>query len=655
MDIKERIDRFFEYNNSRMRKSVNFKESKACLLFKIVPFLLHSNAPDLPGYIDEPDCCYGIHFFKPEKEISADIFQRYFPSSTALRSSSTSPFSKKPFIHSLKTIGSIGTVAQTEKSDCDYWVSVSFDELGDRGLAQLEQKFKLIEAWAEAQGHEIYFFPMDIVQTKENSFQSRTDEESAGSAIKLLLKDELFRTHVLVAGKMPLWWLIPPGLSDSEYKAFVNQLPESSKINLNNFVDLGYISNLPKQEIFGACLWQMNKALDSPFKSVIKFAYLELLLSDKPESIVLFSDRIKTLVTYPEKLPNKSVALAIDEIDPYLLMAKEIVAFYQNKKSVKKRDDFIRSCFFLKTLEGRESQKKLTDGSNHLKTTTELMEDWGLLPDNTQHYLNYRHWTYKDLIKEGTKVHEYLIETYKKLRWYLRTFAKEKKELTITEQDIAVLGRKLFTFHEKKPNKIDYINSLSRQAMEQLDITIHVARLSGTDYFFAFQGEYDHNTIKSKKDYIIKREDDPIKLLTWMMVNGILTKSSKLHLTKNYLPVDLTDLQILVDKIINTFPLVNFSHISADQLLKSEIIMQALAIINFEKAPVRGAKKIKSTVISLNSYGEYFVENYETIPQYKNALRTLLTQHEISRWNHNLDIFIIPQPELHALQTLLDS
>jgi adenylate cyclase class 1 len=309
----------------------------------------------------------------------------------------------------------------------------------------------------------------------------------------------------------------------------------------------------------------------------------------------------------------------------------------------------------LKTLEGRESQKKLADGSSHIRTITKLMEDWDLLPADSKHYLNYHYWTHKDLLSAGTKVHEYLIATYKKLRWYLRTIANEKSGLTITEQDIAVLGRKLFTFHEKKPNKIEYINSLSRQAMEQLDITLHVARLSGKDFFFAFQGDHDHKTIKDNKDYIIKREEEPIKLLTWLMVNGILTKQTKLHLTKNYLPVNLPDLQALVDKLIETFPQVTFSHISADQLLKGEIIVQALAIINFEKAPVRGSKKIKSTMISLNSYGEYFVHNYETITQYKNALRTLLTQHEVSRWNKNLEIFIIPQPEHHALQTQLEA
>jgi len=654
MSIKQKIDRYLEYNTSRIQKAVNFKESTASLLFRVIPFLLHSNAPDLPGYIDEPDCCYGIHLLTPEKLMPRDLFQRFFPESSALRSDTPSPYPQKAFIHSLTTIGSIGTIAQTEKSDCDYWVSVSFDELGDQGLSQLERKCKMIEQWANDLGYNLFFFPMDITQTRENSFESRADEESAGSAIKLLLKDELFRTHILVAGKMPLWWLIPPGLTNDQYKAYVDQLAEKEKLNFNNFIDLGYLSNLPKAEIFGACLWQMNKALDSPFKSVIKFAYLELLLSDKQQSMKLFSDKIKMLVTFQELLPDNEVALAVDKIDPYLLMAKEIVSFYQKEETDQKRDDFIRACFFLKTLESRGSQKKIADGNSRIKATTRLMEDWDLLPSDSKHYLNYHHWTYKDLLMAGTKVHEYLIETYKKLRWYLRTIAKEKSGLTITEQDIAVLGRKLFTFHEKKPYKIDYINSLSRQAMEQLDITLHVARLSGEDFFFAFQGEHNHQTIKNNKDHIIKREKDPIKLLTWLMVNGIITKRTQIHLTKNYLPIHLHDLQVVVDKLIETFPQVTFSHISADQLLKGENIVQALAIINFEKAPVRGAKKIKSTIISLNSYGEYFVQSYETITQYKNTLLTLLTQHEISRWNKNLEVFIVPQPELHALQTLLE-
>ena len=107
--------------------------------------------------------------------------------------------------------------------------------------------------------------------------------------------------------------------------------------------------------------------------------------------------------------------------------------------------------------------------------------------------------------------------------------------------------------------------------------------------------------------------------------------------------------------MISAFPLIKFTHISASQLLAPEVIIRALAVINFEKQPVRGAKNIKSTIISTNSYGEYFIHDYATMGQYKSALRVLLTKHEISRWYNNLTVFIPPQPELHALQSLLNS
>ncbi len=655
MNIREKIDRFLAYNTSRKLKAVKFKEAKAAFLFKIIPFLLHCNYEDLPGFIDDEGSPYGIYHFNPQKLITKELFQRYFPYSTSLRKETKSPFPSTPYIHSLKTIGSIGTIAQTEKSDCDYWVSVRFSEFGEGQLKKLEEKCKAIEKWAAKFGNEIYFFLMDIDQTRENSYEARAEEESAGSAIKLLLKDELFRTHILVAGKIPLWWLIPPGLTDTEYKSFVLELPKKEKINLASFVDLGYISNLPKSEIFGACLWQMNKALDSPFKSVLKFAYLEQLLGNKEQNLNLFSDKIKLLVTYTENISKDTEALDIDEIDPYLLMAKELVAFYQHDNSAKTRSEFIRSCLFLKTLEGIESHKKLGGSQKYLQSTMELMEDWDLMPNDVSHYLNFQYWKHKTLIEEGAKVHEYLIGTYKRLRWYLRVFEKEDTGLTITEHDIAVLGRKLFTFHEKKENKIDYAKSLSRDIMARSDITIHVARLEGTDYFFAFQGRHDNNTIKENKDSIIKRENHLIRLITWLIINGILTEKTNLHLTKNYLPIDLSDIQSLVETITSTFPKISFSHISADQLLKREVIEQVLAIINFQKDPVRGSKKINSTIISINSYGEYFVHDYGTLTQYKNALRSLLTMHEVSRWNNNLETFIPPQPELHHLKTMLEA
>ncbi|MBU0484375.1 MAG: class I adenylate cyclase [Proteobacteria bacterium] len=651
----EKVKKYQAYNRNRKIKAINFNEAKATIFFKVIPYLLHCNYPDLPGYVEDENCPFGIHLFTPEKMVDAEQFRKFFPTSTAMDQRTPSPFPVKPCIHSLKTIGSVGTIAQTEKSDCDYWLSIRRNELGPGGLILLEQKCHAIEQWALIKEVEVHFFLMDIEQTRDNSFKSDTDQESAGSALKILLKDELFRTHILVAGKMLLWWIIPPGLSETGYRKYVNDLAKSGEINQNNFIDLGYLTNIPKAEIFGACLWQMNKALDSPFKSVIKFAYLELLLQDDKQSLPLFSDKVKCMVTFPESLKDKKEgALKISQVDPYLLLAREIVAFYQLGQQKQKRANLIRECLFLKALEGMTSQggKKAEGEDSRLQETMALMKDWHLLPANHEHFFKLMSWRYPDLIKFGAKVHDFLIETYKRLRWTFKTF-EDETAVAISERDIAVLGRKLFTFYEVKPNKIEYIRSLSRDAMSQKDITFHISRYKEQDYYYAFQGEHDNTSVKDKTDLIIKREETLIALITWLMANGILTKKTRLHLTKNFLPISLADIQHLVEVILSTFPPVNFSHISADQLLQREKTIRALAVINLNKHQVKGAKNLESTIISTNSYGEYFVHDFTTITQLKNAIRVLLTKHYVSRWNNNLEIFIPPQPEQHVLKSMV--
>ncbi|MDF1615554.1 class I adenylate cyclase [Desulfurivibrio dismutans] len=656
MGLKEKIARYRRYNEERIAKSVLLNPHKSNIIFAAVPYLLHVNHPDLPGYICDPGAPGGICNYDPAAAFSFELFHRFFPGQSVPRGEEKVQPGNLCAVRSLMTIGSVGTIGQSDKSDCDYWVSVHRSQLGDKGMELMAEKCAAIEAWTAKKGVETHFFLMDIEETRENRFASAAEEESAGTSLKILLKDELFRTHVLVAGKPLLWWFMPPGLEEAQYHGLVKRLVRERKINPDDYVDLGCVASIPKEEIFGACLWQMNKALDSPFKSVIKFAYLELLLQQRQSSPALFSDKIKRLVTYPEKLPNRMEMLDLGEIDPYLLLAREIIAFYQQAEEQLMRQwaDLIRECLFLKTLEMVESQKqaKLGEKSHHQAIMTQ-MEAWDIMPANRQHFLNFRYWQYRDLLTFGTRVHGYLAETYKRLR---RVFKEIDPEvgLTISERDIATLGRKLFTFYETKPHKIDYIRSVSRYHMAMEDITIHITKYEERFFYYAFQGELAHYTIREQVGAAIRRDDHLIRLITWLMVNGILARHTKLHLTKNFLPIDLADIQILTDKMLDTFPLVDFSKIPPQHLVEQENILRALVVVNFFKEPVKGSKTLPSTIISENSYGEYFLHDYNTLAQLKNALLTLLTRHYVSRWNNNLTVFIPSQDEISTIKTMLE-
>ncbi|MDR9502194.1 MAG: class I adenylate cyclase [Desulfurivibrionaceae bacterium] len=645
--MNDKIKRYQFYNRSRKERAIQFNARSSTLFFKVIPFLLHCNYPDLPGFIDDPDCKYGIYHFQPDRFLDSSLFRRYFPESTALSIKTPSPYASAPYIHSLKTIGSIGTIAQTAKSDCDYWVSVRYADLGEKGEELLTRKCRLISAWAKKKGFEAHFFLMDIEQTRENRFTSHAEEESAGSALKLLLKDELFRTHILVAGKMLLWWLIPPGLSHDAYLQHVRKLVADG-LNMENYIDLGYLSGIPRAEIFGACLWQLNKALDSPFKSVIKFAYLELLLN-KADTLPFFSSKIVRMVTFPELLPEGEPHLELTAIDPYLLLARDLVAFYQQTSAVYKDDNLIRECLFLKTLEGMKSQQK----GPQLQRTMDLMSSWNLLPPHMEDFLHISTWGYNELLAAGVEVHNYLLSTYKRLRLLIAAAEQQGVEHTITQRDISVLGRKLFTFYENKPHKIEYIRSLSRDIMCQKAITFHITRSEGKISFYAFQGEQSSDSIRQNRELQIRRETNIITLIAWLVVNGILQKSTEIHLADNLLQIHLPDIQALADQLILQFPLINFSKITATELLKKERIIQALAVINFLKLPIRGEKELHSSIITVNNYGEHTIHHYTTLTQLKNAFRQLLTSHYVSRWNHNLEVFIPTQPEKYYIEEMI--
>lgn len=648
--MKSKIDAFIKYNIARLRKARQFDKAKADFLFKLVPLLLHVNHPELPGFLEDEDSPCGIFGLVPQKIVTPELYETHFPFAPPLEQLSSCTRSVAA-IQSLKTIGSIGTIAQSQKSDCDFWVSIHAQQLGKRALDQLDEKCRTIEQWAQSLGIEAHFFLMDIKQTRENSFESSADEESAGSSLKLLLKDELFRTHILVAGKALLWWLIPPGLNEEQYLAYADKLLGSGKLNNDFFIDLGYISDIPNAEIFGACLWQMNKALDSPFKSVIKFAYLELLLNRQQKSLPLFSDRIKCLVTYPEKLPpQQQMELSIEEVDPYLLLARDIITFYRKKASNPEEAEFISRCFFLKTLEGMKMQRQGRQRTT--KDMLELMEKWQMLPADYEELLTLKDWKFRQLAALGNAVHQYLIDTYKRLRKIFRKF-QNKGQWTITERDIAVLGRKLFTFYEKKPDKIDFLRSISRDSMGLEEITIHVARAKDHNLFLALQGKHNNQSVQANADMILRREKSLIPLLVWLWINGLLHAETKLYMTKVFIPLALPDIEELVKAMQTSLPSVDFAHISGEQLLQPERIMQALVVVNLEKQPVKGNKKLSSTIITVNSYGEFFVNDYETASQLKNALGQLLTRHYISRWKNNLHFFIPSQPEQRHIQSML--
>ena len=115
---------FINYNIKRMQDLIRNLSPQKRKLFKRIPFFLHVNSKKFPGYVEKPTCPYGIVGFHEsgfwklslklggidEKEIRPYLSNRYH-------------------ILGLYLMGSSGTLAQSEKSDFDYWVLIDTSRL----------------------------------------------------------------------------------------------------------------------------------------------------------------------------------------------------------------------------------------------------------------------------------------------------------------------------------------------------------------------------------------------------------------------------------------------------------------------------------------------------------------------------------------------
>ncbi len=83
------------------------------LIYLVVPRLLHVHQEGLPGYFEgDPPC--GIHNFSLDKEAQIAA-EKLFPAIIIRRNPNLNPV-----IHTALLMGSVGSIAQTKKSDLDY-------------------------------------------------------------------------------------------------------------------------------------------------------------------------------------------------------------------------------------------------------------------------------------------------------------------------------------------------------------------------------------------------------------------------------------------------------------------------------------------------------------------------------------------------------
>lgn len=567
--------------------------AKASEFFDILPLLLHSEFFDhaIGLYPAAPPC--RVTAYQPCHSALA-LARRYFPTAAL----PDERIDAVP-IEAIYTIGSLGTVAQSEDSDIDYWLCCALSQLAEQDVEGLQQKCEAIQDWAAQEfGLEVHFFLMDSKRVRENNFGA-SDNESSGTAQAAMLKEEFYRTAVHVAGKKPVWWLAPPGADQAGYDEAMRRLASSEAAE--RFLDLGHVPKIPVGEFFGASLWQIVKAIKSPFKSIMKFGLLEKYIARQGKTDLLLCDRLKAnLLGGHDDLWR---------IDPYVVLFLEVAEYYADRGETQ-TVDLIKMSFLLKShvageafapgipsrAEERSMRRFFTRGIGARKLA---FTDLGIAHD----------WSLARMLEVGERVNAFILNTYLRVR-EMQQKQPQSARANIDPHDLTKLGRKIFAVFAPRKHKIDRLGFVkTNSAMIGLLALAAEKRRGGGQAFVAQGGQVDPRTRRAET-VEIKRGRDLCWLVAFIEANGLFVPGVTIKTDFTLSPVIPRDVEELLQALAAFFPHAETFETNIEEGLSPERVTRALFVLNLTLPRETPRIRQVSLVYSTN-WGEMFCQTVD--------------------------------------------
>lgn len=619
--------RYLTLNQGRLERAMEGLSSRQQQVLTLLALFFHVNHPLLPGYVSGATPA-GVANFEPDAQLLAEAqrLTRSF-SYKARRGNPPQP------IHGLYLMGSLGTLAQAEQSDMDVWVCHAAD-LTENELTELRKKCQLLEIWAASQGAEAHLFliePQGFVQGERDSQLSSDD---CGTTQHYLLLDEFYRTAIWLAGRTPLWWLVPV-YEEQRYCQYIETLLSKRFVRAEDHLDLGHLAHIPPGEFVGAGLWQLFKGIESPYKSVLKLLLTEVYASEHPQ-VQCLSLQFKKAV-----FANR---LDLDELDPYMMVYRRIEQYLQGRGE-HQRLELVRRSLYLKVNKKLSGLPRQRSASWQRALLQRLSQEWGwderqlaLLDSRSQ-------WKVRQVAVERRELVAELNYSYR----FLCQFARNQNATSrIDQRDLSVLGRRLYAAFERRAGKVEFINPGIAPDLAEDTLTL-VQSPNRKEPGQTHWGLYNGNLGVHEWEHFapIKRCRELLELLTWAHRNGVIDSTTRLALHPGTSDLSEYELFNLLSSLQQSVPLP-LPRVSDQRLLQPSVADEVLLLVNVGIDPLQHHRDLNVLMttertdslsyagvrenlvltldqVTLNSWNEVQVQRYDSEHALLRCLRDYLS------------------------------
>lgn len=550
---------FTLYNDSRIASlKTSLASEELVNLFYYIPFLFTVNSINFPGYVEEMEEPPGISGYSIPAGLMNKIRMAdpdFIPAKTG---------SSGAAIRLVALIGSAGTVAFTPESDFDFWLCGNFDQTETEKFMMLRKKCRLIENWVmETYGKEIHFFLNDINRVKRNIFDDDEEYGFSGTSLGQLLKEEFYRSSIVISGAIPFWWVVPSDSSDREYREWFEAMQDGGLDN--DFVDLGNLPPMKRGDFLISALFQIVKSLGNPFKSIIKLGLLEKYIYDR------------SATPFISNLIKKNVHNGITDrasIDAYCIMFDQVYEYYQKFQDDLNSINVIKTCFYLKvnprlseTPEGPEDKIRREIMSGYVK-------NWGWDRSIVKHVDNFENWDIESTNKLMNNTKKKILKGYKNI---LNAIGSELNAETIDKDSLVGINRKIFSHFKPEENKVDNTLNFKKYPPEKMLSLDFITDIKSNDAWYL-----NKRTIARGRSakILISKNRHLLSLIVWISLNGLYQKNfTRLEVDQGFYQMDPGFIRELISELSTNFSMKNLN-LQNSYFLRDPFPVMSYFIIN---------------------------------------------------------------------------
>jgi adenylate cyclase class 1 len=613
-------------NQARIRELRALATPGFRTVFDLVPAILHCNSPALPCHLEDPATPAGILSFGPP------------PGCPGMRPDASAPPGAPPAVESLLLIGSSGSVGHTARSDLDYWVCYRPSRLPGPALDLFRRKLDLVSEWARSEhGTEANFYTVDLLRLERGQISRGWGQDVDGDAAPLLLLEELYRTLILVAGRIPLWLAAPSGATEEEYLKLAAELaPLEWEGAPPRFVNMGFPRRPQPQEYLAAAMWLTCKSEADPFKGMLKIIpILEAVETNFTSTLlcdVVKEEVIREAGAGAAGGAGKPLAAA----DPYLITIERVIAYAASSLDPE-QTDLIRGAAVLKILgltgkrspaagDGPGAARAADPGRSAgppappiagLETLPpgaprpdpakaavleRWMRQWDWGPERLARLLAYDTWTERERLMQGNALLILLFSVYMQISNRLMTLFPD--QVDAQDEELTPFAARIMGRQRGLEATVDLLPSQFHRDSLPRNLALHRAPDGGTWSIYAVPpGVTEAAEGGRSEGDLVYQAERAVKAAAWLVRNRLEGEGFHICFDPGTGSVDPEAFLDVLEAMGRNFPPVSFKSLDSESIWLVGAQGPVLLAFNFEE-PKGTAGIVTLDVVFRTGWGE---------------------------------------------------